>query len=132
MPYLIKYVDKIAREKHRGVLFLSFIESMDWGEISECDFSKHHLYQDVTAWLDENGIKWFPCMVQGGETLGRIYVDVPFDLDDPEYQKLAGYLENPDGSMKIEGVKFWYLPLETAMQFAYQDESSYWQKHWGE
>jgi hypothetical protein len=29
---------------------------------------------------------------------GQIYIDVPFDENDSQYQKLVGYLENPDAA----------------------------------
>ena len=133
MPQLIEYLDKIARVKQRAVLSLSFIdEAMELDDILEMDFEHYKPFMEVTAWLDANGIQWQPCALQSGIASScRIYVDVPFDEADPLYQKLAGYLENPDGSMKIEGVKFFYMKLEMAMQFAEQDEPGYWEKYWG-
>ena len=132
MPQLIKYLDKIAREKKRDVLMLDFIDStMDIDEISDMNFEQYKPFVDVTAWLDANGIHWQPCGLQNSMVKsGRIYVDVPYDEADPVYQKLAGYLENPDGSMKIEGVKFQFMPLAMAMEFAEQDEPGYWEKYW--
>lgn len=128
MPQLIQYLDKIAREKQRDVLMLNFIDSsMDLDEVLDMDFEQYKPFVETTAWLDANNIKWQPCTLQLNMVLsGRIYVDVPFDQDDPVYQKLADYLENPDGSMKIEGVKFFYMPLGKAMEYAYQDEPGYW------
>ncbi len=32
--------------------------------------------------------------------------------------------------MKIEGVTFYYMPLEDAMQYAEQDEPGYWENKW--
>lgn len=32
---------------------------------------------------------------------GQIYIDVPFDQALPEYRKLAGFLENQDGTMRL-------------------------------
>jgi len=133
MPQIIEYLDKIAREKQRDVLMLNFIDSsMNLDEISDMNFEQYKPFVDVTAWLDANDIQWQLCVLQGGMvSSGRIYVDVPFDEADPVYQKLAGYLENPDGSMKIEGVNFFYMPLEKAMEYAEQDEPGYWEKYWG-
>jgi hypothetical protein len=53
-------------------------------------------------------------------------IDVPYDEANPVCQKLADHLENPDGSMKIEGVNFYYMPLEEAMKYAEQDEKECW------
>lgn len=127
MPQLIQYLDKIAREKQRSVLMLNFIDySMTLFEVLDFDFEQYEPFVEITAWLDENGIKWQPCTLQSNMVLtGRIYVDVPFDENDPVYQKLAGHLENPVGSMKIEGVAFYYMPLDKAMEYAYQDEPGY-------
>lgn len=63
---------------------------------------------------------------------GTHYVDVPFYQADSVYQKLAGHLENPDGSMKIPSVTFQYMPLSAAMEYAEQDEPGYWEKYWEE
>ena len=53
-------------------------------------------------------------------------IDVPYDEANPVCQKLADHLENPDGSMKIEGVNFYYMPLEEAMKYVEQDVAGYW------
>jgi hypothetical protein len=127
MPQLIQYLDKIAREKQRDVLCLSFFNSSMSLDDMLMDFEQYKPFVDMTAWLDANGIQWQPCALPSGiASSGRIYVDVPFDENDPVYQKLAGHLENPDGSMKIEGVTFYYMSLEDAMKYAYQDEPGYW------
>ena len=48
--------------------------------------------------------------------LGDIYIDVPFDLDNSLYLQLSNYLEDEEGEMKIEGVLFFVLYLETAIE----------------
>jgi hypothetical protein len=134
MPQLIEYLDKIARKKQRDVLSLSFIDSsMELAEILEMDFDAYKPFLEVTAWLDANEIQWQPCCLQNSMVIqGRIYIDVPFDEADPVYKKLAGYLENPDGSMKIQSVAFQYMPLTHAMEYACQDEPGYWEKYWAD
>lgn len=129
MPQRIKYLDKIAREKQRDVLCISFIDKdMTLDDLLDMDFDQHKPYVDVATWLDANKMPWQPCGFQNDVVKsGRIYVDVPYDEADPVYQKLADHLENPDGSMKIEGVNFYYLPLEDAMKYAEQDEPGYWE-----
>lgn len=60
-----------------------------------------------------------------------IYIDVPFDENDPQYQQVQAYMEHADGSMRFPTVKFWYLPLEKAMENAHHDEPGFWEK-WAE
>ena len=48
--------------------------------------------------------------------LGNIYIDVAFDENDPQYQLVRKYLENPDGTPRNKRVRFYYLPLEHAMK----------------
>jgi hypothetical protein len=68
-----------------------------------------------------------PCGFQNDFVkFGRIYVDVHYVEADPVHQKLADHLENPDGNMKIEGVKFYYMPLEDAMKYAEQAGTECW------
>ena len=134
MPQLIEYLDKIAREKQRDVLSISFLDSsMDLDEVLDIDFDQYLPFLEVTAWLNANNVPWQPCCLQDSIVIqGRIYVDVPFDEADPVYQKLAGHLENADGSMKITSVTFQYMPLEYAMKFADQDDPGYWKKYWAD
>lgn len=88
------------------------------------------------TWLDEHNIPWEKCGPVASETsfrsyLGEIYIDVPFDENDPRYCIVRDYLENPDGSMRDENVRFYYLPLEHAMKNAHHDEPDFWEK-WAE
>jgi hypothetical protein len=62
---------------------------------------------------------------------GQIYLDVPFDDNDPLYVLVRDYLENPNGTRRFETVGFWYLPLEKAMENAHHDEPGFWEK-WAE
>ena len=141
MPQIIKHIDKIAREKNRDVLFLDFcVREVDEGELvflrkryaEECP-----VMETVQQWLKENNIKYELCgriadeRVLTAPHINRLYVDVPFDEENPDYKKLSEYLENEDGSMKIEGVDFMYLPLEVAMKNKHHDEPGFWDK-WAE
>jgi hypothetical protein len=58
--------------------------------------------------------------------LGHLYIDVPYDQSNETYIKIEKYLENPDGSMHFNGVKFAYLPLELAMENSEQDDPGFW------
>jgi hypothetical protein len=122
MPQLIENIDAIARRKGRDVLFLSFPKYSRFKDrYAHHDDSK--VRQRVIAWLDQAGISWQECAFPGFYNYtGDIYVDVPFDTTNADYRKLAEFLETPDGKMKIEGVSFYYLPLEKAMQYKHHDE----------
>lgn len=144
MPLLIQFIDAIARQKGRDVLFVHFGEFDDTTEplpISEDEGYPHDWQNDpqrieLIAWLESHGIKWCPCGEFASENsmcsyMGDIYLDVPFDRADPVYQELSRRLENPDETRKVPGVTFCYLPLESAMRNAHHDEPGFWEK-WAE
>ncbi len=58
---------------------------------------------------------------------GQLYIDIPFDQSNLDYQRLERLLENEDGTMKFPQVLFFYLPLERAMINAHHDEPGYWE-----
>lgn len=111
----MKHIDEIAREQQRDVLFIHFenyIEDQDL-EDNERD--------QILAWLEEQSIAYEPCMglAEDGlidSYLGDIYVDVPFDSSNPQYQALSNLLEDEEGEMKIEGVLFFVLSLDVALE----------------
>jgi len=141
MPMLIEHIDAIARAKGRDVVYVTFpacdqctvLDDHDDPNESE-DYGNYAPRQALISWLDENGIGWSPCAFFANESVliwpydGRIYIDVPFDLLNEHYQKVAAHLENPDGTPRIEGVLFWYVPLEMAMKNRHHDEPGYWEK----
>ncbi len=55
------------------------------------------------AYLDQHQIPWRECFEIASENLpiypyqGSIYVDVPYETENPLYVRLAAYLETPDG-----------------------------------
>lgn len=131
MPELIEYIDAIARKKQRDVLSIRFVTR-------DTDFMEYDYYQDperlrVISWMDEHGISWRPCGPVANENCipsyrGDVYVDVPFDTDNPTYQLLQTYLENPDGTMRHPTVTFEYYPLDMAMKNAHHDEPGFWDR----
>ena len=143
MPLLIQFVDAIARQKGRDVLFVHFGEIDDATEpfsISEDDspdaWKNNPQRIDLITWLDARGIGWCPCGGFASEDCmcsyqGDIYLDVPFDRADPVYQELSQHLENPDETHKIPGVTFCYVSLKNAMHNAHHDEPGFWEK-WAE
>ena len=149
MPMLIEHIDAIARKKQRDVLYLVFkSEKSPGGELPNsdavddpfsdllCDWENLPVRQQITEWLESNEINWRPCGYVANTNMmigyqGQIYIDVPFDTTLPDYKKLAGFLENPDGTMRLSNTLFCYLPLEHAMKNAHHDEPLFWEK-WAE
>lgn len=144
MPMLIDHIDKIARDKKRDVLFLLFhlneaegevseeSEDIDWDDL-DFDHASCIPRKEIMEWLTANGIRFYPCAGVADENCiqsyaGQLYIDVPFDENDPVYQKLRDHIENPDGTMKISGIAFCYYPLEMAMKNAHHDEPGFWEE----
>jgi len=145
MPQLIQHIDAISRQKGRDVLFVRF-GPVDknatplW--IARVENATPHDWQDdanrneLIAWLEANAIAWEPCGIFASENtmccyLGDIYVDVPFDKQNPSYQKLSLRLEDSDESPKIPGVTFCCLTHGNAMRNAHHDEPGFWER-WAE
>lgn len=132
MPQVIQYIDAIARQKQRDVLYVTFHDN---GQMPY-DFQHFPQRAALIAWLDQEGISWQECGPFADPAVlpgyrGQLYLDVPMEKRDPRYRLLCEYLENPDGSMRIAGVRFCYLSLEAAMQNAHHDEPGFWEK-WAE
>jgi len=132
MPQLIDHIDKIARDRKRDVLYVIFHEDTP----RNFDYEKSTARKMVLAWLDENAIAYHACGDVAREDgwrsyRGQVYLDVPFDDNDPTYRKLRELLENADGSMKTPGAHFCYLPLDHAMKYALHDEPGFWER-WAE
>ena len=117
MPQLLKHIDAIAREKDRDVLFVHFENY----EHENADAESYHLRQNLMEWLEQRQINFAPCMgiEQPGvieSYSGDLYIDVPFDEANPIYQMVSEHLEDAEGEMKIPGVLFFVLSLETALE----------------
>lgn len=115
MPQLLQHIDAIAREKNRDVLFVHF------ENFEEDDQGDDPIRSIVLAWLEDHDIAYEPCMGLEQEGFvdtysGDIYIDLPFDETEPTYQKLSEYLEDDDGNMMLDGVLFYVLSLETALE----------------
>lgn len=109
MSQPIPYIDAIAREKNRDVLFVHF-EDPD-SPINEI----------VLAWLEDHEIAYADCLgleeeSLHGHELQHTYIDLAVDEEDPLYRELCEYLEDDEGNMKLEGVLFFVLSLETALE----------------
>lgn len=136
---LIHYIDKIAREKQRDVLYLEFFSEQPT-RLGDENY-RPFLYQEcairqtLLEWFEHNDMTVYPCgPFSRGKAIessyrGQLYIDVPFDKNNADYQKIENLLEHEDGTMKLPGVRFCYLPLEAAMKYAYSDEPGYWDRY---
>jgi len=135
MPRLIEHIDAIARRKQRDVLYLAFFD-VGSDEKRPGNWRENPTRAQVIAWMDSQGYGWQPCGEFARENAmqsyrGSIYLDVPFDLADPAYQALAAFLEHPDGTPRLPGMKFWAVSLELAMKSAHHDAPGFWER-WAE
>lgn len=135
MPAQIEYIDAIARKKQRAVLYLEF-HPRPFKEWRNYDYRNDSTRATVLAWFNAHGIPWTECGSFANPDvmppyLGQVYIDVPYDESLPEYRMLADYLEHPDGTIRHEGVRFYAMPLDHAMQNAAHDEAGFWER-WAE
>lgn len=115
MQPALQHIDAIAREKNRDVLFVHF------ENFEENDQGDDPIRSIVLAWLEDHEIAYQPCMGLEQEGYvdtysGDIYIDIPFDETDPAYQELSEYLEDDEGNMRLDGVLFFVLSLELALE----------------
>lgn len=120
MPILVLHIDEIARQKQRDVLFVSFPELEPCSE-PKFDINTYPSRIHLMAFLDENRIPWTPCahfsdsgLLEGGTEW--IYLDVPWDVENAHYQKVAEYLETPEGDPRDPKARFLCLTLAKALQ----------------
>ncbi|ENU89623.1 hypothetical protein F884_01765 [Acinetobacter sp. CIP 102143] len=128
MPRILKNIDQIALEKQRDVLYLLFHKNYnDIFHNEDLSLKFHYetciVRQQLIEWLEKHEIDFSECFgwssrsgIMSMPYLGEIYLDVPFDEANPKYQLLYNHLENSDGSMKIEGVTWYYCPLSEALE----------------
>jgi hypothetical protein len=132
MPELIMHVDAIARRRQRDVLYLEF-------HPQEQAAQRAYRYQDdevrrrVLAWMDMRGFGWQRCGPYARPDVmqsykGQVCLDILFDKKLPKYQELHHYLELPDGTMRILGVRFYLLTLSKAMENAEHDTPGFWER----
>jgi hypothetical protein len=132
MPMTIEHIDKIARDKQRDVLFITFDKKV----YPSYEYEEYEARQNLIKWFEENDIPYKLCGHYASECgwesyRGQLYIDVPMDEDNPKFQLLNNHLEYEDGTMKIKGVLYMYLSLEIAMKNAHHDEPGFWDK-WAE
>lgn len=115
MPQVLKHIDAIAREKNRDVLFIHFENYQEDGEGDD------PIRQIVLDWLEDHEIAFQPCMGLEQEGFfdvysGDIYIDLAVDEDDSNYRELCEYLEDDEGNMLLDGVLFFVLALDVALE----------------
>ena len=116
MPKLLKHIDAIAREKNRDVLFLHF------ENYQEYDDGDDPIRSIVLDWLEDHDIVYEPCMgLEHDEFVidtyaGDVYIDLAMDENDQRYRELSEYLEDDEGNMMLDGVLFFVLSLEIALE----------------
>ena len=132
MSQILKYIDQIGREQNRDVLYIEFDREI----YSNYDYEQYEERNNLLKWLKDNDIPYEKCAHYASENgwesyRGQLYIDVPMDENNDKYKLLNEHLENSDGSFKIKGVKYMYLPLEVAMKNKHHDEPGFWDK-WAE
>lgn len=138
MPFILKHSDKIAREKNRDILLLRFsptpeekqprlnIEKDNYDNFT-ISFGGNKYINQILNWFISEEIPWEFCLSSRCEGVlvepydGYVYIDVPYDINNATFLKLNNYLENPDGSMRWDGVGYYYLELSMAMKNAHHD-----------
>lgn len=115
MPQVLKHIDAIAREKNRDVLFIHFENYQEDGEGDD------PIRQIVLDWLEDHEIAFQPCMGLEQEGFfdvysGDIYIDLAVNEDDSNYRELCEYLEDDEGNMLLDGVLFFVLALDVALE----------------
>ena len=138
---LIYPADQIARQLQRGVLYVAFggpetdaddpyfLENMFEG------YKRNVIRPKFLEFLDSHKIEHQHCLpcepVKGSGLIcgyfGHIYVNVIYNVDDPNYQLVQQFLEHDDGTMRYEDVNFYYLSLENALKNAHHDTEE-WKK----
>ena len=151
MPLLLEHIDAIARQIQRGVLYLEFhplalapeagesLSAQDvwaWKTMPDSAWQTLPIPQQIIDWLDAQGIGRQRCghFADVGSMMGyrgQPYIDLPYDKSCPAFQKLAAFLENPDGTMRYPEVFFIYCSLDKAMENAAHDEPGF-RDRWAE
>lgn len=132
MPALIQHIDAIARKKGRDALYLEF-HPQAYAQWRDYRYEDDPVRRAVLAWLDRHRVGWHACGPFADTRrmlpyLGQVYLDLPYDESLPAYCTLRDYLELPDGSMRIDGVRFCVIPLDYAQQNAAHDEPGFWER----
>ena len=117
MPRLLHHIDEIACQRQHDVIFVEFHH---FGSKHPQDYRTNASRTTIVNWLTDNNIPhWerssMPSGFGGVRYRGEIYIDVPYDREDPLYLKIESFLENPDGTKRFEGAWFRGFTLASCM-----------------
>jgi len=125
---IIEHIDKIARDKNRDILYITFDKEI----YPSYEFEEYTQRNNIIKWLNDNDIPFKECGQIANESgwesyRGELYIDVPMDDENSKYKLLNNHLEYPDGTFKISGVNYMYLSLKIAMKNSHHDEPGFWE-----
>jgi hypothetical protein len=123
MPTMISPIDEIGRDKQRDVLTLEF-------HCHKTGFLPNFVHSEsrktILAWLSENDIPHYLCgpfadNLKMERYRGQIYIDLPNDMNNRLFIKMAEFLGNPDGTAKFTDVFFIRYSLAQCMANGHYD-----------
>jgi hypothetical protein len=128
---ILDHIDAISRRQECDVLYLEF-HPLGAVQGAVYRFEQDAGRDNLLHWLDMHHIAWQACgpiaRVDRIEPYrGQVYVNVPYDNALPAYRLLRDALENPDGTMKHDWVRFMVMPLDYAMCNAAYDVCNFWE-----
>ncbi len=133
MPRVLRYRDQICTEKDRDILFMQFNPKFVLED--DIDVDDIPIRKKTLEWLEDNNIEVEWCGPASNSGLisgyfGDFYIDVPYDEENPTYQKLQKYFEDENGELRPEFEDlaiFAYYKLEWAKELNYteEDEDNY-------
>jgi hypothetical protein len=109
---ILDHIDAISRRQECDVLYLEF------HPLGAVQGAVYRFEQDAGR---DNLLHWLE------PYRGQVYVNVPYDNALPAYRLLRDALENPDGTMKHDWVRFMVMPLDYAMCNAAYDVCNFWE-----
>lgn len=126
MPKLLHHIDEIALEMQHDVIFVEFHHLQQ-----RFDYQTSVSRNEIINWLVANEIPHWECssLPSGFGSVryrGEIYIDVPYDREDPLYLKIESFFERPDGSMRFEGAWFRGFTLASCVSHL-RVESNQWE-----
>lgn len=135
MPSIIPHIDAVARREQRTVLYIEF-HPQERPALRRYRYQEDAVRDRILDWLDRHNFAWHPCGDYADTRVmrpwyGQVYLDVGYDETLPEYGRLRDFLENADGTMRHEGVRFCAMPLATAERNAAHDAPGFWER-WAE
>lgn len=122
MPLLIDHMDAVARRLSHDLLFFGPPPARSFEDDVGSDWLESAAAAALREWLDTVGIAHGVCgpmsnsgWIEGG--LRYLYVDLPYDSGNAEYQRLCAFVQDhDDGLTRWPEIRFCVLTLENAMK----------------